>query len=80
MSIIDEISKVSSNLTWKEVEGFCRDNNYPIKRSKKGLKVRINNSIWCLHLEHGRRSGNVLKFGIVRELRRVLIKEKIITL
>lgn len=80
MSIIEEIANVSSNLKWKEIEAFCRQNNYEITRSKKGHKVRIHNSIWCLHLEHGKRSSSKLKFGIVRELRRILIKENVIKL
>ena len=79
MNIFEEIQNVSGNLKWKEIENFCRENNFPISRSKSGYKVRIKDSVWCLHLEHGART-NKLKFGIVRELRRILIKEKILIL
>jgi len=76
MSTLQQIKDVSNTLQWRDIERFCKENNFEIKNSKKGYKVRIRNSIWCLHLEH--RTSDKLKFGIIRELRRILIKEKII--
>lgn len=74
--IIKEISNVSNNLKWKDIEHFCWQKGFPVEMSKKGYKVYINNSVWSVHLEH--RTSNELKYGIIRELRKVLIKEKIL--
>ncbi len=76
MNTIQKIKEVSNTLRWNDIERYCRENNFDISRSKKGYKVRIHNSIWCLHLEH--RKSDKLKFGIIREFRRILIKEKVI--
>lgn len=75
-NILEDISNVSHNLRWKDIEHFCNQKGFPISNSKKGHKVRIGNSIWCMHLDH--RTSNELKHGIIRELRKILIKEKII--
>jgi hypothetical protein len=74
--IIDSISNVSNNLKWKEIEVFCKQKGFPVETSKKGYKVYINNSVWSVHLEH--RTSNELKHGIIRELRKILIKENIL--
>lgn len=74
--ITSDIQNVSNNLRWNDIEYFCKQYNFEIKPSRKGYKVYVNNSIWCLHLEH--RTSNKLKFGIIREFRKVLIKENII--
>jgi hypothetical protein len=75
--ILDKIVNVSNTLRWVDIEYLCNQNNFIIKPTKKnGYKVYINKSVWCLHLEH--RTSNELKHGIIRNLRKVLIKEKII--
>ena len=76
MSTLEEISNVSKNLKWKDIEKFCKERNYPITPSKKGYKVYIGSSVWSVHLEH--RTSEQLKFGIIRELRKVLVKEKVL--
>lgn len=78
MNTIEKIKQVSNTIRWNEIERYCRQNNFEIKQSKKGYKVRIHNSIWCLHLEHS--TSDKLKFGIIRNLRKILVKEKIINL
>lgn len=74
--ILEQIKNVSHNIKWRDLEKFLNENNYRIKKTKNGYKVNIKKSVWCLHLEH--RISNELKHGIIRNLRRVLIKEKII--
>ena len=74
--ILQKISKVDHNLKWKDIVQLCEHKNFTIKTTKKGYKVNINKSVWCMHLE--RRISNELKHGIIRNLRKVLIKEKIL--
>jgi len=74
--IIKDISNVSNNLKWKDIENFCTQKGFIISPSKKGYKVYIKDSVWSVHLEH--RTSNELKYGIIRELRKILIKEKVI--
>ncbi len=73
MTIISQIKEVSNTLKWKDIEKLCKENNFQINPSKKGYKVRIKNSVWSVHIEH--RTSDKLKFGIIRELRKILIKE-----
>ena len=76
MSTLDRIREVSNTLRWKDIEGLCKEYNFNIVTSKKGYKVRIGDSVWSVHIEH--RTSDKLKFGIIRELRKILVKEKII--
>jgi hypothetical protein len=74
--ILNYISDVSNTLRWSDIEQLCSELNFNIKRSKKGYKVYIKQSVWSVHLEH--RTSDKLKFGIIRELRKVLKKENIL--
>jgi hypothetical protein len=74
--ILNHIKKVSPNLRWRDIESLCSNKGFEIKPSKKGYKVYVGSSVWSMHLEH--RTSNELKHGIIREFRKVLIKEKII--
>lgn len=76
MTTLENIIRISNTLTWRDIERFCKENSFTISDSKKGYKVRIKNSVWSVHIEH--RSADKLKFGIIRELRKILIKESII--
>lgn len=72
--ILNAISNVSNTLTWRDIGQLCSSYNWKIINSRRGNKVYIGNSVWCLHLERKQQ----IKHGIVRNLRKVLIKEKII--
>jgi len=74
--VLNNIKNVSHNLRWKDIEGFCSEKGYQIKPSKKGYKVYVGQSVWSVHIEH--RISNELKHGIIREFRKVLIKEKVL--
>lgn len=74
--ILQKVSDVDHNLKWRDIEYLCKQKNFVIKPTRKGYKVNIHESVWCLHLEH--RTSNELKHGIIRNLRRVLIKEKVL--
>lgn len=74
--ILQEINNVSKNIKWSEIEKFYNTNNFNIKRSKKGYKVYIKHSVWSVHIEH--RTSEKLKYGIIRELKKILIKEKLL--
>lgn len=76
MEFLEQVKRVTNNIKWRDVERFCNSNNYRIVTSKKGYKVYINNSIWSVHLEH--RTSDELKFGIIRELKKILVKEGIL--
>lgn len=76
MTTLEQISNVSKNLKWKDIEKFCKEKAYTIISSKKGYKVYIGSSVWSVHLEH--RTSDELKYGIIRELRKILIKEKVL--
>ena len=76
--ILKQIESVSHNIKWRDLEKYFKQNNYEVIQTKKGYKVNIKQSVWCLHLEH--RISNELKHGIIRNLRKVLIKEKILKL
>lgn len=75
LDIKTSIDKMCHNLKWKDIEFFCKQNDFSIKPSKKGYKVYIKSSVWSVHLEH--RTSNELKAGIIRELKKILIKEKV---
>lgn len=75
-NIESAILAVSNKLKWKDIELWCNHYTYNIQASKKGYKVYIKSSVWSVHLEH--RISDELKFGIIRELRKILIKEQII--
>jgi hypothetical protein len=72
--ILDKINNVSNTLSWRDIERFCKKNDFAIFRTKNGFKVKIKTSTWFVHLEH--RTSDKLKFGIIRELRKILMKEK----
>lgn len=74
--VLEEIKNVSNTLRWKDIESLCNEKEYKISQSKKGYKVYIGRSVWSVHIEH--RTSDKLKFGIIRELRKILIKENII--
>ena len=74
--ILSQVKRNTNNLKWKDIEFLCSKRNWPIKDSKKGYKVYINHSVWTVHLEH--RTSNELKWGIIKELKKILIKEKIL--
>lgn len=76
MTTLEQISNVSKNLKWKDIEKLCKEKAYTIIPSKKGYKVYIGTSVWSVHLEH--RTSDELKYGIIRELRKILIKEKVL--
>jgi len=76
MSTLNQINNVSKNLKWRDIEKFCKEKGYTILDSKKGYKVYIGSSVWSVHLEH--RTSDELKYGIIRELRKILIKEKVL--
>ncbi len=72
--ILKEIKNVSPSLKWKDIEQLCTDKGFIIKStSKNGQKVYIGTSVWCMHPERGK--SITLKHGIIRNLRKVLIKE-----
>jgi poly-D-alanine transfer protein DltD len=72
--ILKAISNVSNYLSWKDIENLANEKGWKIIQTKNGYKVYINSSVWCLHLERKQQ----IKHGIVRNLRKVLIKEQII--
>lgn len=72
--ILKAISNVDNNLTMRDIEKLCNMYNWKIINSRKGNKIYINSSVWCFHQERKKE----LKHGIIRNLRKVLIKEKII--
>ncbi len=74
--ILKHISNVSHNLKWRDIEQLCKDKDFTIRPTRKGFKVNIGKSVWCMHPEH--RISNELKHGIIRNLRKVLIKEGIL--
>jgi len=74
--ILQEIEKISYNLKWRDIERLARINNWRIVCNKAKYKVYINNSVWTVHIE--RRTANELKHGIIRELKKILIKENIL--
>lgn len=76
VEVLSEIKNVSNTLKWKDIENLCNKNNFKIVTSKKGYKVYIGKSVWSVHIEH--RTSDKLKFGIIRELRKILIKENIL--
>lgn len=75
-NIDNSILSVSNKLKWKDIELWCNHYSFKIQPSKKGYKVYIKNSVWSVHLEH--RISDELKFGIIRELRKIVLKEQII--
>ena len=75
-NIMGDISRVSHTLKWKDIENLCRYHNFNVSPSKKGYKVNIGSSVWCVHLEH--RHSDELKHGIIRELKKILVKENIL--
>ena len=76
LEILTHIKNVSHNLKWKDIECLCNEKGFVVKPSKKGYKVSVGSSVWSVHIEH--RISNELKHGIIREFRKVLIKEKIL--
>lgn len=76
VEVLSEIKNVSNTLKWKDIENLCNKSNFKIVTSKKGYKVYIGKSVWSVHIEH--RTSDKLKFGIIRELRKILIKENIL--
>ena len=76
MDTLEKIRNVSNTLKWKDIERLCFEHEWDIVQSKKGYKVYINNSVWSVHIEH--RISDELKFGIIRELKKILIKENIL--
>ena len=76
VEVLSEIKNVSNTLKWKDIESLCNKNSFKIVTSKKGYKVYIGKSVWSVHIEH--RTSDKLKFGIIRELRKILIKENIL--
>jgi len=70
---VEQIKRVSNTLKWNDVERFCRERGYEIKRSKKGYKISVGSSVCCVHLEH--RTSDKLKFGIIKQFKKVLEKE-----
>lgn len=74
--VLNNIKNVSHNLKWRDIETLCIAKGFQIKTSKKGYKVSVGQSVWSVHIEH--RISNELKHGIIREFRKVLVKEKII--
>lgn len=76
LEVLTHIKNVSHNLRWKDIECLCAEKGFVVKQSKKGYKVGVGSSVWSVHIEH--RISNELKHGIIREFRKVLIKEKIL--
>ena len=74
--ILQAVDNVSHNLHWRDIERLCRYYDWKVVNTRRGYKVYINSSVWCLHLEH--RTSNQLKHGIIRNFRKVLKKEKIL--
>jgi len=72
--ILKNISDVSNTLTIRDIKKLCSVYGWKMINSKKGNKIYINNSVWCFHLERRQQ----LKHGIIRELKKILIKEQII--
>jgi len=72
--ILKNISQVSNTLTVRDIKRLCSVNNWKMINTSKGNKIYINNSVWCFHLEKRQQ----LKHGMIRNLRKVLIKENII--
>ncbi len=71
--IENAIKATSHNLKWRQIENYCSQKGYRIAISKKGYKVYVGSSCWSVHLEH--RTSNELKHGIIKEFKKVLIKE-----
>jgi hypothetical protein len=72
--ILEAVSNVSNTLTIRDIQKLCTAYDWRMINSRKGFKVYIKNSVWCFHLERRQQ----LKHGIIRNLRKVLIKEQII--
>ena len=74
VEVLAQVKDVSHNLKWRDIENLCVEKGFKIKPSKRGYKVSVGKSVWSVHIEH--RISNELKHGIIREFRKVLIKEK----
>jgi hypothetical protein len=71
---LGKIANVENDIPWSDIESLLDKLGCTITNGEGSrMKVNIGESVWTVHLGEDK-----LKFGITRELKKILVKEKIL--